>query len=59
MPVPVLGIMTLYLNDRKYLEEKPVYQKMIIEGRKLGLDVYVFTPMDVSEKKTADLRHGV
>lgn len=51
MPVPVLGIMTLYLNDRKYLEEKPVYQKMITEGRKLGLDVYVFTPMDVSEKK--------
>lgn len=51
MPVPVLGILTLYLNDHKALEEKPVYQKMIIEGRKIGLDVFVFTPMDVSDSK--------
>nr|WP_280521137.1 YheC/YheD family protein [Paenibacillus mangrovi] len=39
------------MNERKHLEEKPVYQKMIIEGRKLGLDVFVFTPMDVSDSK--------
>ncbi|MEC0368879.1 YheC/YheD family protein [Paenibacillus chibensis] len=51
MPVPVLGILTLYLNDKKVLEEKAVYQKMIIEGRKIGLDVYVFTPMDVNDSK--------
>ena len=44
MGQPVLGIMTLYLNDNGLLEEKPIYQKMTIAGRKMGLDVYVFTP---------------
>jgi glutathione synthase/RimK-type ligase-like ATP-grasp enzyme len=47
----VLGILTLYLNEQKHLEEKPIYQKMIVEGGKLGLDVFVFTPMDVSDSK--------
>ncbi|WP_044477699.1 YheC/YheD family endospore coat-associated protein [Paenibacillus antibioticophila] len=52
MSQPVLGILTLYLNDKKRLEERHVYQKMIIEGAKLGLDVYVFTPMDIHGKKS-------
>nr|WP_237391803.1 YheC/YheD family protein [Paenibacillus dendrobii] len=43
--------MTLYLNNQKHLEEKPIYQKMILEGSKMGLDVFVFTPMDLSENK--------
>ncbi|MGG6313056.1 YheC/YheD family protein [Paenibacillus macerans] len=51
MPHPVLGILTLYLNDKKQLEERHIYQKMITEGQKIGLDVFVFTPMDVSDKK--------
>lgn len=48
---PVLGILTLYLNDKKQLEERHIYQKMITEGQKLGLDIFVFTPMDVSDQK--------
>ncbi|AOZ93851.1 YheC/YheD family protein [Paenibacillus crassostreae] len=51
MANPVLGILTLYLNEHKQLEEKPIYQNMITEGKKLGLDVFVFTPMDVNNKK--------
>lgn len=51
MTQPVLGILTLYLNEKKHLEERHIYQKMIAEGQGLGLDVYVFTPMDVYEKK--------
>ncbi|WP_379135888.1 YheC/YheD family protein [Paenibacillus sp. sgz500958] len=51
MPQPVLGILTLYLNDAKQLEESSVYRRMILEGRKLGLDVFVFTPMDVHASK--------
>lgn len=51
MPSPVLGILTLYLNDKKHLEEKKVYEKMIEEGQKLGIDVYVFTPSDVNSSK--------
>ncbi|SEO22449.1 YheC/YheD family protein [Paenibacillus sp. OV219] len=48
MGQPVLGILTLYLNDNGMLEERPVYQKMIIAGKKLGLEVFVFTPSDVN-----------
>ncbi|MGG2995984.1 YheC/YheD family protein [Paenibacillus macerans] len=51
MSQPVLGILTLYLNDKKQLEERHIYQKMIAEGQRLGLDVFVFTPADVHEKK--------
>ena len=51
MPEPVLGILTLYLNDAKQLEEKAVYRRMIIEGDRIGLDVFVFTPMDVHPSK--------
>ncbi|WP_151735465.1 YheC/YheD family protein ['Paenibacillus yunnanensis' Narsing Rao et al. 2020] len=51
MPEPVLGILTLYLNDAKQLEEKGVYRRMIIEGSRIGLDVFVFTPMDVNSAK--------
>lgn len=51
MPEPVLGILTLYLNDAKQLEERSVYRRMIIEGKKIGLDVFVFTPSDVNSAK--------
>lgn len=51
MPEPVLGILTLYLNDAKQLEEKSVYRRMIIEGSRIGLDVFVFTPADVNPGK--------
>lgn len=51
MPEPVLGILTLYLNDAKQLEEKNVYRRMITEGSRIGLDVFVFTPMDVHASK--------
>ncbi|MGO4693243.1 YheC/YheD family protein [Paenibacillus sp. 2TAB26] len=48
MKQPVLGILTLYLNEAGHLEERSIYQKMTSAGRKLGLSVFVFTPMDVN-----------
>ncbi|MFB5677825.1 YheC/YheD family protein [Paenibacillus terreus] len=54
---PVLGIMTLYLNKAKQFEDRRVYQKMIEEGRRLGLDVYVFTPADVHPTRRQLLAH--
>lgn len=51
MSQPTLGILTLYLNERRHLEERPVYQKMIAAGKKVGLEVYVFTPQDVDEQQ--------
>ncbi|GMK38481.1 endospore coat-associated protein YheC [Paenibacillus sp. CCS19] len=50
MAKPVLGILTLYLNDSGTLEERPIYQRMTTAAKKLGLDVYVFTPRDVNYK---------
>jgi glutathione synthase/RimK-type ligase-like ATP-grasp enzyme len=48
---PVLGILTLYLNDRGLLEEKSVYAKMTAAGAKMGLNIFVFTPQDVDDRK--------
>jgi len=47
---PTLGILTIYLNDRKAIDERPMFQKMTLAGQKLGLDVIVFTPDDVDER---------
>ncbi|WP_168122776.1 YheC/YheD family protein [Paenibacillus sp. HB172176] len=51
MTQPILGILTLYLNDAGVVEEKAMFRKMTIEGRKLGLRVFVFTPQDVNHDK--------
>ncbi|CAH8772201.1 YheC/YheD family protein [Paenibacillus dendritiformis] len=51
MDEPVLGILTLYLNDQKQLEERHIYQKMVVAGKKLGLTVFVFTPEDVDHEQ--------
>ncbi|MDP4097901.1 YheC/YheD family protein [Paenibacillus sp. P96] len=57
MQQPVLGIMTLYLNKAKQIEDRRVYQKMIEEGRHLGLDIFVFTPADVHPTRKLLLAH--
>ncbi|CAM3741748.1 YheC/YheD family protein [Cohnella lubricantis] len=49
MAQPELGILTLYLNDNKVLEEKSVYEKMIAAGARMGLSIFVFTPADVDD----------
>ncbi|MFF2480623.1 YheC/YheD family protein [Paenibacillus sp. NPDC058071] len=48
MALPVLGILTLYMNENGHLEERDIYRKMTLAGRKLGLQVIVFTPKDVN-----------
>lgn len=50
MKQPVLGILTLYLNDNKVLEEKKIYAKMTAAGQRMGLNLFVFTPDDVDFK---------
>ncbi|ANY65079.1 endospore coat-associated protein [Paenibacillus sp. BIHB 4019] len=51
MTQPVLGILTLYLNENGMLEERDIYRKMTTAGRKLGLDIIIFTPQDVNYKQ--------
>ncbi|XID93569.1 YheC/YheD family protein [Paenibacillaceae bacterium WGS1546] len=47
---PLLGILTLYLNEAKTLEERPIYEKMIAAARRIGLSAFVFTPQDVDNE---------
>ncbi|OXM15262.1 YheC/YheD family protein [Paenibacillus herberti] len=47
MTQPVLGILTLYLDDKETLEERSIYRHMITAAKKMGLEVFVFTPADV------------
>lgn len=49
-PSPRLGVLAIYFN-RKHLEELAYFQKLSQRGRKLGLDVFVFTPEDVRPEK--------
>ncbi|MFC5468369.1 YheC/YheD family protein [Cohnella suwonensis] len=51
MAKPVLGILTLYLNESKKLEERPIYEKMIAAGSKIGISAFVFTPQDVEDEE--------
>ncbi|RED64062.1 YheC/YheD family protein [Cohnella lupini] len=51
MAQPALGILTLYLNESKVLEERPVYEKMIVAGKRIGISAFVFTPQDVDESE--------
>lgn len=41
----------MYISNDKRLEEGPIYERMISEGQKIGLDVFVFTPADVHYSK--------
>lgn len=49
MTKPVLGILTLYLNEKRTLEERSIYEKMTAAGTRLGISVVVFTPQDVND----------
>lgn len=51
MPNPRLGIMALYINSKKQLEELSFFKKLILAGKKMGIDVFVFTPEDVNAQK--------
>jgi hypothetical protein len=52
LPQPTLGIMALYLNGKK-LEEVDYFRKLTIQGKKLKINVIVFTPEDLHPSKKA------
>ncbi|MEB3100552.1 YheC/YheD family endospore coat-associated protein [Ferviditalea candida] len=53
MPDPVLGVLTVYKNDQKFIEweERQFFQKLTAAGCHLGLEVVVLTPEDVDYRK--------
>ncbi|HEX7056562.1 MAG TPA: YheC/YheD family protein [Bacilli bacterium] len=48
MARPTLGVMTVYYDSEKRIEEKNYFRKLIMLGNKIGLDVFVFAPEDVA-----------
>lgn len=43
----VLGIMALYYNDHRKLEERSYFKQLTQSGAKMGIDIFVFTPADI------------
>ncbi|CAM3448746.1 YheC/YheD family protein [Marinicrinis lubricantis] len=60
-----MGIMALYWNDQKQLEEIRYFKQLSVLGRELGLSVIVFTPEDVDHSRMQirsliyDVRQGL
>jgi glutathione synthase/RimK-type ligase-like ATP-grasp enzyme len=46
-----LGIMMLYVNKHKKIEEKVYFRKLLAAADKLGLDAFIFSPADVKQKR--------
>lgn len=51
MPKLTLGVLTLYLGKKRTFEERHFFRLLTIAGKKLGVDVCVFTPENVDEKR--------
>lgn len=49
LPKLTLGILTLYMNKKRTFEEHQFFRLFTAAGRKLGVDVYVFTPGNIDE----------
>lgn len=49
VPKLSLGILTLYLSGKKTFEERHFFRLFTVAGKKLGVDVYVFTPENIDE----------
>src|SRR5690554_2762364 len=43
-----LGIMTLYYNKQKIIEERNFFKQLTILGEPMGIEVVVFTPENVN-----------
>lgn len=51
MPNVKLGILTLYLTKKGGFEERSFFRQLTVAGKKIGVDVLVFTPENIDERK--------
>ena len=51
MDRPTLGVMALYMNQKKQIEELRYFRRLLSEGERMGLDIFLFTPEDVDHAK--------
>jgi len=57
MSAPHLGIMALYRARANRFEEREYFRKLILAGRRMGLNPYLFTPEDVDDRNRRILAH--
>jgi hypothetical protein len=50
LPLFSLGVLAVYMNSKQQLEEHSFFKQMIIAGKSLDVDVYIFTPGNVDEQ---------
>lgn len=48
MKTPQLGIMTLYMNNKRQIEEKSLFAKWIRIAKSMGMHAFVFTPEETN-----------
>lgn len=47
-----LGVMTLYLNNQKQIEERSYFRRLLTESKRLGIHAFLFTPEDVDHSRS-------
>lgn len=50
MPPLRLGVLALYMKNKKTFEERQFYRQLTLAGKSLGVNVYVFAPQNVDER---------
>lgn len=51
MSRPKVGVLAVYYDSNKHLEEFDFFKKLCTQGEKRGLEVMIFTPDDVSSQR--------
>ncbi|MFS1511799.1 YheC/YheD family protein [Chengkuizengella sp. SCS-71B] len=47
---PALGVMALYINSKKQFDERSYLKNLMIQGEKMGMKIFLFSPENVDEK---------
>jgi len=58
LPSFSLGVLAVYMNNNKGLEERSFFRQMIIAGKNIDVDVYIFTPNNVDEQNKRIYAHS-
>ena len=54
-----LGVMVLYLNNQRQIEEKAYIRRLLKESKRLSIDAFLFTPEDVDHERRRISRHPI
>lgn len=46
-----LGVMTLYINNQRQIDERSFYRRLFVECNRMGINAFLFTPEDVDHQR--------